>query len=301
MATLVYTSGTTGRSKGVMQSHRAILWTAEAVLRRIPAYPSDSFLSFLPLAHSFERTVGYYLPMMAGARVCYARSVELLRQDLLLIRPTVLLAVPRVYERVYLVIQAKLGPHGLRRRLFETTLDLGWRCFLARQGRGPAPGPLGRVVGPLLHRLIARRVLDRFGGRLRVAVSGGAPLAPVVARFFIGLGLPLTEGYGLTETAPVLTNTRPADTVPGSVGRALPGVEVRCDPQGELLVRTPGLMLGYWGQSAASAAAIDADGWLHTGDLAQVRDGYVWISGRRKEILVTSAGEKVPPPIWSRP
>lgn len=295
LATLVYTSGTTGRSKGVMQSHRGILWTAEAVLRRIPAFPTDTFLSFLPLAHSFERTVGYYLPMMAGSRVCYARSVELLRQDLVSVRPTVLLGVPRVYERVYLVIQARLGPRGLKRWLLETSVDLGWRRFLATQGLGPNLSLPGRLAAALLRRLIARQVLDRFGGRLRVAVSGGAPLASTVARFFIGLGLPLTEGYGLTETSPVLTNTHPADCRPGSVGRPLPGIQVRLATDGELLAKTPGLMLGYWGQPAATACTIDADGWLHTGDLAEIRDGYVQIRSRLKEVLVTSAGEKVPP------
>jgi long-chain acyl-CoA synthetase len=295
LATLVYTSGTTGRSKGVMQSHRGILWTAEAVLRRIPAYPTDTFLSFLPLAHSFERTVGYYLPMMAGSRVCYARSVELLRQDLISVRPTVLLGVPRVYERVYLVIQARLGQRGLKRRLLETTVDLGWRRFLATQGLAQNLSPPERLAAALLRRLIARQVLDKFGGRLRVAVSGGAPLAPTVARFFIGLGLPLTEGYGLTETSPVLTNTRPTDCRPGSVGRPLPGIQVRIAADGELLAKTPGLMLGYWDQPTATACTIDSDGWLHTGDLAEIRDGYVHIRARLKEILVTSAGEKVPP------
>lgn len=295
LATIVYTSGTTGPSKGVMQSHRGILWTAEAVLRRIPAWPSDSFLSFLPLAHSFERTVGYYLPMMAGCRISYARSVELLREDLASERPTVLLAVPRVYDKIYLAIQTRLGERGLKRRLFEKTVDLGWRRFLAGQGRGPLLGLSGRMVGSLLRRLIARPVLAKLGGRLRVAVSGGAPLSPVVARFFIGLGLPLTEGYGLTEASPVLSNTKPEDCVPGSVGRPLPGLQIRIGPQGELFAQTPGRMLGYWGQSEATARAIDGDGWLHTGDLAEIRDGYIYIRGRLKEILVTSTGEKVPP------
>ncbi len=295
LATIVYTSGTTGPSKGVMQSHRGILWTAEAVLRRIPAWPSDSFLSFLPLAHSFERTVGYYLPMMAGCRICYARAVELLREDLASERPTVLLAVPRVYDKIYLAIQTRLGERGLKRRLFEKTVDLGWRRFLAGQRRGPLLGLSDRIVGSVLRRLIARPVLAKLGGRLRVAVSGGAPLSPVVARFFIGLGLPLTEGYGLTEASPVLSNTEPEDCVPGSVGRPLPGLQIRIGPQGELFAHTPGRMLGYWGQSKASALAIDGDGWLHTGDVAEIRDDYIYIRGRLKEILVTSTGEKVPP------
>ncbi|MBV5276197.1 MAG: long-chain fatty acid--CoA ligase [Lamprocystis purpurea] len=295
LATIVYTSGTTGRPKGVMLSHRGILWTAEAVLRRIPAWPTDSFLSFLPLAHGFERTVGYYLPMMAGSRISFARSVELLRQDLLIVRPTVLLAVPRVYDKIYLAIQTRLGERGLKRRLFDTTVDLGWRQFRARQGQAPALGVVQRLTLRLLRRLVAAQVLDRLGGRLRVAVSGGAPLSPVVARFFIGLGLPLTEGYGLTETSPVLSNTRPEDCIPGSVGRPLPGLEVRIGPADELLVRTPGMMLGYWNHPEATAGMIDADGWLRTGDVAEVRDGYLYIRGRLKEILVTSAGEKVSP------
>ncbi len=295
LATLVYTSGTTGRPKGVMLCHRSILWDAEAVLRRIPAEPGDVFLSFLPLAHAFERTVGYYLPMMAGCRVSYARSVEQLRQDLLTVRPTVLLSVPRVYDKIYLAIQSKLGERGLKRRLFDRTVAIGWRRFLAAQDRGPAPGPLDRLVWPTLRHLVADPVLERLGGRLRVSVSGGAPLSPPVARLFIGLGLPLTEGYGLTEAAPVVSGTPPADCVPGSVGQPLEGVETRIDSRGELFVRAPSLMLGYWNQPDATRQAIDPDGWLHTGDLAEIRDGRIVIRGRLKEILVTSTGEKVPP------
>ncbi len=295
LATIVYTSGTTGPSKGVMQCHRGILWTAEAVLRRIPARPTDTFLSFLPLAHSFERTVGYYLPMMAGSCICYARSVELLGEDLPTVRPTVLLSVPRVYDKIYLAIQARLGERGLRRSLFDAAVELGWQRFVSEQGRGPALGLPKRLAATLLHRLVAQRVLDRLGGRVRVAASGGAPLSPAVAHFFIGLGLPLAEGYGLTEASPALTNTRPQDCVPGSVGQPLPGVRIRIGPQGELFAHTPGRMLGYWGQPEATAAALDEEGWLHTGDLGEIRDGYIHIRGRLKEILVTSTGEKIAP------
>jgi long-chain acyl-CoA synthetase len=295
LATLVYTSGTTGSPKGVMLSHRAILWDAEAVQRRIPALATDLFLSFLPLAHAFERTLGYYLPMMAGARVAYARSVEQLRHDLIAVRPTILLSVPRVYERVYLAIQTKLGGPGLRRLLFETTVAIGWRRFQAAQGRARPPGPVARLFWSVLGPRIAGPILERLGGRIRVAVSGGAPLSPAVARLFIGLGLPLTEGYGLTEAAPVVSGTAPEDWVPGSVGRALPGVEVALSPKGELLVRAPSVMSGYWGRPEATSDAIDAEGWLHTGDLTEIEDGTIRIRGRLKEILVTSSGEKVPP------
>jgi long-chain acyl-CoA synthetase len=295
LATLIYTSGTTGPTKGVMLSHRNILWNAEAVMQRIPALPTDVFLSFLPLAHAFERTVGYYLPMMAGSCVTYARSVEQLREDLLVVRPTVLLSVPRVYDKIYLAIQAKLGEGGLKRRLFDKTVALGWQRFAAASGRGPAPRLPDRLLWPLVRHLAAEPVLSRLGGRLRVAVSGGAPLSATVARFFVGLGLPLTEGYGLTEAAPVVTNIAPEAFLPGCVGLPLPGVETRIGPQDELLVRAPSIMQGYWGQPDATAKVIDAGGWLHTGDVVAERGGHIAIRGRLKEILVTSTGEKVPP------
>ena len=294
LATLVYTSGTTGPAKGVMLSHRNILWNAEAVLRRIPALPTDVFLSFLPLAHAFERTVGYYLPMMAGSCVTYARSIEQLREDLLTVRPTVLLSVPRIYDKIYAAVQAKLGECGLKRRLFDRTVAIGSQRFEAACGRGPVPSMPDRLLWPLLRHLAAGPVLSRLGGRVRVAVSGGAPLSPTVARFFVGLGLPLTEGYGLTEAAPVVSNVAPEAFLPGYVGLPLPGVETRIGPQDELLVRAPSVMQGYWGQPEATAQAIDADGWLHTGDVAKMAEGYVAIRGRLKEILVTSTGEKVP-------
>ncbi len=295
LATLVYTSGTTGPAKGVMLSHRNILWNAEAVMGRIPALPTDVFLSFLPLAHAFERTVGYYLPMMAGSCVTYARSIEQLREDLLRVRPTVLLSVPRIYDKIYAAIHAKLGERGLKRRLFYLTVAVGWQRYEAASGRGPAPCLPSRLLWPLLRRLAAKPVLSRLGGNLRVAVSGGAPLSATVARFFVGLGLPLTEGYGLTEAAPVVTNVAPEDFVPGCVGLPLPGVEIRIGAQDELLVRAPSVMQGYWGQPEASAQVIDADGWLHTGDVVEKRGAYIAIRGRLKEILVTSTGEKVPP------
>ncbi len=296
LATLVYTSGTTGSPKGVMLSHRNILSNAEAILARIPARPSDVFLSFLPLAHAFERTVGYYLPMMAGSAVAYARSIEQLREDLLTVHPTVLLSVPRVYgNKIYAAIQAKLGERGVKRVLFDKAVALGWQRFEAAHGRAPAPGPVDRLFWPLLRRLVAEPVLARLGGRLRVAVSGGAPLAATVARFFVGLGLPLTEGYGLTEAAPVVSNIAPEGFRPGWVGIPLPGVEVRQGPQDELYVRGPNVCLGYWGDAEATAAAIDPEGWLHTGDVATLEGGYVGIRGRLKEILVTSTGQKVAP------
>ncbi|WP_200244657.1 AMP-binding protein [Lamprobacter modestohalophilus] len=295
LATLVYTSGTTGPPKGVMLTHRNILSNAEAIQARVTAWTSDCFLSFLPLAHAFERTVGYYLPMMAGACVAYTRSIDQLREDLTQVHPSVLLAVPRLFDKIYLAIQDKLGERGPKRLLFDKTVALGWHRFEAAQGRRSPPGIVDRLLWRLLRRLVAQPVLERFGGRMRVAVSGGAPLSANVARLFVGLDLPLTEGYGLTEAAPVVSNSTPETFIPGWVGKPLPGVELRLGPQQELYVRGPNRCLGYWQQPEATAQTIDADGWLHTGDVAEIRDGYVGIRGRLKDILVTSTGQKVPP------
>lgn len=295
IATLVYTSGTTGRPKGVMLTHEALLWNAEAVTKFIPPLTSDVFLSLLPLAHTFERTMGYYLAMMGGATVTYARSIETLREDLRLIRPTILIAVPRLYERIHDGILKK-APGGFKRALMERAADIGWRLFEARQGRGTRPGALERLVlWPLLRRLVAAPVLEAFGGRLRVAVSGGAPLSVDVSHFLIGLGLPLVEGYGLTEASPVVTATTLEDSLPGSVGRPLGGLEARIGEGGELLVRSPSLMKGYWKAPDATRETITEDGWLRTGDIAEIRDGRLFIVGRLKDLIVLSTGKNVGP------
>ncbi len=296
VATIIYTSGTTGRPKGVMLTHSAILWNAEANSKIIPPLPSDVFLSILPLAHAYERTLGYYLPMMAGSRVVYARSVEQLRQDLAAIRPTVLVAVPRLYERIYEAVQREAEASPLKRRIVARAASLGWELHGNRHSRGPAPGRLAsKMLWPLLGRFVARKVLAAFGGRVRVAMSGGAALPTKVAQFFLGLGLPLVEGYGLTEAGPVVTSTGIADSLPGSGGRPLYGLEVRLSEQSELIVRSPAIMQGYWQNERATAQALSPDGWLKTGDIAEIRNGSVFITGRLKEILVLSTGEHVPP------
>jgi long-chain acyl-CoA synthetase len=295
LATIIYTSGTTGRPKGVMLSHHNILTNAEAVHINIPAYPDDIFISFLPLAHGFERTVNYYLPMMAGSRVSYARSIKLLAEDLLAVRPTVFLSAPRLYEKIYAAVQDKVAPHELKRKLLAAAVSLGWQQFEAQQQRRPPLNLLQRIQCVILHKLVAEKILARLGGRLRVAVTGAAPMSEKVARFFIGLGVPLVEGYGLTEAGPVVSGNSLEKNIPGSVGRALPGVEVTTTEDGELLVRSTGVMLGYWQRQEETREVIDESGWLHTGDLAEISDDTIFIRGRRKDILVTSTGEKVAP------
>ncbi|WP_159589704.1 AMP-dependent synthetase/ligase [Chelativorans xinjiangense] len=239
LATLIYTSGTTSRPKGVMLSHFALLWNAEASATVIPTRSDDVFLSILPLAHAFERTAGYYLPMAGGCAVAYARSPQDLADDLLTVRPTVLLAVPRLYERMYAAIHARAGRSSLKRKLLKLAALLGWRHLVAAQEQGTAPGFGERVLWPFLRRLVAVPAMAAFGGRLRITISGGASLDERIARFLIGLGLPLVEGYGLTEAAPVVTAMALGDNVVGSVGRPLPGVDLELNQQGELLVHSP--------------------------------------------------------------
>jgi long-chain acyl-CoA synthetase len=295
IATLVYTSGTTGRPKGVMLSHRNILFNVDAGLRAVPVYPADRMLSFLPLSHTLERTIGYYLSMVAGSGIAFARSIPQLAEDLASIRPTLMIAVPRIFERVYArVLETLAGAPPMRRRLFEQAVDGGWEVFLHAQGR--APWSARQLLAPVLDRLVGAKVRARMGGRLRIAISGGAPLPGEVSRFFIGLGVTVLQGYGLTETSPVIAVNRQEDNEPTSVGPALTGVEVRTDAAGELLTRSPSVMQGYWNRPEATRAMIDPDGWLHTGDLAMIGPrGHVTITGRKKEILVLSTGEKVPP------
>ncbi len=295
LATLIYTSGTTGRPKGVMLSHAALLWNAVAVAAVIPPRPDDVFLSVLPLAHAFERTVGCYLAMMGGAAVAYARSPQHLVEDVKTIRPTVLLGVPRLFERIHAVILARGEANWIGGALLRLLASLGWRRFQAQTHAGGRLGLAARLILCLLDRWVGAPLLAAFGSRLRVIVSGGAPLDQVAARFLIGVGFPLVEGYGLTEAGPVVAATAFEDSVPGSVGRPLPGVEVKLGEADELLVRSPSLMMGYWKDKAETAHAFSDTDWLATGDIAEIKDGRIYIRGRLKEIIILSIGEKINP------
>jgi long-chain acyl-CoA synthetase len=294
LATIVYTSGTTGRPKGVMLSHQNMLQNVLSGLGGIDVYTDDLFLSFLPLSHMFERTVGYYLTLVSGSEVAFARSVALLAEDFRAVRPTAVVSVPRIYERMHAAIQAQLGEgSAAKRALFDFARRTGWSHFEWRQGRGPWKPSL--VLWPALEAAVASKLLDRLGGRLRIAVSGGAALNPQIAQTFIGLGLPLCQGYGLTEASPVVSVNRLERNDPASIGAVLPGIEVMFAESGALLVRGPNVMLGYWGNPEATAQAINAEGWLDTGDIARLEDGLLYITGRIKEIIVMANGEKVPP------
>ncbi len=286
VATIVFTSGTTGRPRGVQLTHANILSNAVAATEAVPISPSDQLLSFLPLSHMFERTVGYYAPMLHGSVVAFARSVQTLREDILLHPPTILVSVPRVYERIYGKLSTTLP---LESSFGRVLLWLVRRLGMSR------PFSPWRLLAALPAWLMARRLRKGLGGRLRLAITGGAAMNPKVAHFFAGLGLKVLQGYGLTETSPVISVNREEDVCVETVGPPLSGVETRISEKGELQVRGPGVMRGYLDDAEATAEVIDAEGWFHTGDLACFEDGHIRIIGRAKEILVLSTGEKVPP------
>ncbi len=294
LATIVYTSGTTGRPKGVMLSHNNILANVAACTEGFPAYPDDLFLSFLPLCHTFERTVGYYAPMMGGATVAYARGIPVLAEDLLTLRPTAIVSVPRIFERVYGKIKAQMDAKSpLAQKLFNLAVEVGWSRFQYLQGRGPHR--FSHLLWPVLNKLVASKIMAKLGGRMRLAVCGGAPLSMPIAKVFLGFGLPLTLGYGLTETSPVISGNRLDDNDPVGVGSPLQGIQVRIGENDELLTKSASVMLGYWDNPEATAKIIDADGWLHTGDKARIENNHIYITGRLKDIIVMANGEKVPP------
>src|SRR5579871_420062 len=295
LAAIVYTSGTTGRPKGVMLSHQNVLSNVKAVARRFDTHEGDLFLSFLPLSHTFERTGGYYFPIAAGACVAYSRSVKELPDDLKKVRPTILISVPRIYERFYArIMEQRAARDVVRRAIFDLAIAVGGRRFDARQ-HGKSPALFDELAWPFLQRAVARPVLAALGGRLRVALSGGAPIGAEVIRLFLALGLDILQGYGMTESSPVVAVNTPDDNDYRSVGRALDGVEVRLGENDELQVKGANVMTGYWHRPDDTARAKGADGWLHTGDQARIENGRIFITGRIKDIIVTSTGEKIAP------
>jgi len=295
LASIVYTSGTTGRSKGVMLSHNNILANAFASAVCNQWEPDERFLSFLPLSHMLERTAGYYLPMILGAEVVYARSIATLADDLQNIKPTTLVSVPRIYERVYGKIQEGLKQKSfVAKYLFKSAVNVGWRKFLHDQGRAGWHPKL--MFWPTLNKLVASKVLEKLGGELRIAICGGAALSEDVAKLFIGLGLPLLQGYGLTESSPVVCVNRPEDNIPSSIGTVLPNTQIRVGENDELQSYGPCSMLGYWKNEQATKDSFTEDGWLKSGDKARIDDdGHTYITGRLKDIMVLANGEKIPP------
>lgn len=290
LATIVYTSGTTGRPKGVMLSHANIMANVAALMEAIPevAAGEHRFLSFLPLSHMFERTVGQYVAMAMGAETIFSRGIAELSADLKVAKPTILVSVPKIFERSYARIQESLKDAPFKARLVARTADLGFRL---RRGVLDWTERLEARVTDLL---VARSIRRRLGGRLRFVFLGGAPAAPSLLSFFTGMGLHFLIGYGLTEASPVITCYRLHDYDLRSVGRPLVGLELRF-VNDELWVRGPSVMQGYWGQPQATSEVLDSEGFLHTGDLGRLQDGLLYLTGRAKDIIVLSNGEKVAP------
>ncbi|GAB4186079.1 MAG: AMP-dependent synthetase/ligase [Thalassobaculales bacterium] len=291
-ACFIYTSGTGGRPKGVVLSHGAILANCAGAYDLLLDLGLDDevFLSFLPLSHSYEHTCGQFFPISIGAQIYYAEGADALAANLQETRPTIVTAVPRLYEVLHGRINAgvRTAP-ALRRALFQRTLDLGLKRL-----RGQPLGLAG-LLDPLLERLVRAKVRQRFGGRLKAFVSGGAPLNPDIGEFFLALGVPILQGYGQTEAAPVISCNRPRRVRIETVGPPLKGVEVRLAEDGEILVRGELLMEGYWNQPEASAAALQG-GWLHTGDIGAIdADGYIRITDRKKDMIVLSGGDNIAP------
>ncbi|AMY09791.1 Long-chain-fatty-acid--CoA ligase FadD15 [Luteitalea pratensis] len=293
--TIIYTSGTTGEPKGVMLTHDNVLSNIAAVIPVLELDSGDVALSYLPLSHVFERMVTY-LYLYEGLTVCHAESLDTLARDLQLVQPTVMTGVPRVYEKLHTKIHETVaaGP-AFRRRLFDWAVRIGIDASAARH-EGRALSPFLKMQEAVADGLVASKIRAKVGGRLRLAVSGSAPLPAHIARFFHAVGVPLIEGYGLTETSPVIT-VNPRDRPRfGSVGCVVDGVEVAIAEDGEILTRGPHVMKGYWNRPDETAAALSQGGWFHTGDIGTLGDdGFLTITDRKKELLVTSGGKKIAP------
>jgi long-chain acyl-CoA synthetase len=296
LATLIYTSGTTGDPKGVMLSHGNIASNVTTCVALFSFTAEDECLSFLPLSHIFERMFGHYCMFHAGVVINYAENVDAVTANMLEIRPHLMASVPRLYEKIYArVLDNVRTSSPLRKRIFAWGRRVGEEWAELTIEKRPVPAGL-RAQKVLADRLVFAKLRKRTGGRIRFFISGGAPLSREIARFFYAAGLPVLEGYGLTETSPVMAVNTFQHHRLGTVGRAIPEVEIRIAADGEIVTRGPNVMCGYFNKSQATAEAIDEEGWFHTGDIGMVdADGFLSITDRKKDLIVTAGGKNIAP------
>ncbi len=296
LASIIYTSGTTGVPKGVMLTQGNFLSNVEGAIQVIPVNNQDTFLSFLPLSHVFERMAGHFLPFHVGATIAYAESIETVAENLQEVHPTIMTSVPRFFEKVYARVMESLEEGSpLKKKIFLWAIEVGKQALVYKQKNLPLKGMLKRKHN-LANKLVYSKLRERVGGRIRMFISGGAPLSREINEFFNAAGLTLLEGYGLTETSPVISVNRLDKFKIGSVGLPLPNVEVKIAEDGEILTRGPHVMKGYYKNEEETRETIEPDGWLHTGDIGYLdKEGFLFITDRKKNIIVTSGGKNVAP------
>ena len=294
VCTIIYTSGTTGEPKGVILTHKNIISNVNAALDIFPITKEDVFLSFLPLCHIFERMAGYYTALAAGCTIYYAESIEKVATNLQEAKPTLMTSVPRLFERIQSRIIKNVESQSVtKQKIFYWGLKIG-KEYIAARKKGTVPASLA-VKYKVADKLVFHKIRERTGGRLRFFISGGAALSKELGEFFEAVGIQIVEGYGLTESSPVIAANKPDDYKFGTVGKPLPGVEIKIASDGEILARGPNIMKGYFKKKKETEDTL-VDGWLHTGDIGTFdSDGFLMITDRKKHLFKTSAGKYIAP------
>jgi len=295
LCSIVYTSGTTGNPKGVMLTHNNFLSNIKTVATLVDVYDTDDVLSFLPLSHVLERMSGYYSSIFNGCTIAHAESIDTLLMDIGEIKPQWMVSVPRLYEKVHAGVLMNIeNEKPIKQKIFHWAVGVGRQVSALQTAHKPIPGGL-KLKYNIANKLVFSKIYELMGGRLRFFVSGGAPLAKEIAEFFHALGILILEGYGLTETSPVISCNTPDNVRFGSVGKVMPDQEVKIAEDGEILVKGPNVMKGYWNKPEETAEVL-VDGWFHTGDIGELDDdGYLHITDRKKDLIVTAGGKNIAP------